>query len=305
MIHELIPIFFCLSICLVDFVQALGAISSDELANPTHPRMFSLQKIVEISYYNMNRIRLEWSRIWAVLGDHFNKVRQRSVTESKCPRLFHSGWRWFCSAALYEIDCLNHLTSLSQPLLYLLRCICLEIWLAHWIVSVYLWLLNARTRSTLLKASTKFAPVFQRVRRIKKQQTDGNRMIWLVCRTDTNARSFWKKSIDTSLWRCTATRLANRTMHSPYQRFLWREKSPYFDLFMHWLIKQITNTYRNHFSRSYENRSRVKPNETRRDIPALVSSPGWSYLHRRIKLFSLLKHTSIETGHTFFTLYSV
>ena len=59
----------------VDFVQALGAISSDELANPTHPRMFSLQKIVEISYYNMNRIRLEWSRIWAVLGDHFNKVQ--------------------------------------------------------------------------------------------------------------------------------------------------------------------------------------------------------------------------------------
>ena len=62
----------------VDFVQALGAISSEELANPTHPRMFSLQKIVEISYYNMNRIRLEWSRIWAVLGDHFNKVIRNS-----------------------------------------------------------------------------------------------------------------------------------------------------------------------------------------------------------------------------------
>ena len=60
----------------VDFVQALCAVSSDELANPTHPRMFSLTKIVEISYYNMNRIRLEWSRIWAVLGDHFNKVSQ-------------------------------------------------------------------------------------------------------------------------------------------------------------------------------------------------------------------------------------
>ena len=64
----------------VDFVQALGAISSDELANPTHPRMFSLQKIVEISYYNMNRIRLEWSRIWAVLGDHFNKVQRLVFT---------------------------------------------------------------------------------------------------------------------------------------------------------------------------------------------------------------------------------
>ena len=32
-----------------------------------------------------------------------------------------------------------------------------------------------------------------------------------------------------------------------------KTKSPCFDLFIHWLIKQITNTYRNHFSRSYEN----------------------------------------------------
>ena len=29
-----------------------------------------------------------------------------------------------------------------------------------------------------------------------------------------------------------------------------KAKSPYFDLFIHWLIKQITNTYGNHFSRS-------------------------------------------------------
>ena len=34
-----------------------------------------------------------------------------------------------------------------------------------------------------------------------------------------------------------------------------KTKSPYFDLFIHWLIKQIMNTHRNHFSRSYENRS--------------------------------------------------
>uniref|UniRef100_A0A663MSS3 ADP ribosylation factor guanine nucleotide exchange factor 1 n=1 Tax=Athene cunicularia TaxID=194338 RepID=A0A663MSS3_ATHCN len=46
----------------------------DELLSATHPRMFSLQKIVEISYYNMGRIRLQWSRIWEVIGDHFNKV---------------------------------------------------------------------------------------------------------------------------------------------------------------------------------------------------------------------------------------
>ena len=37
-----------------------------------------------------------------------------------------------------------------------------------------------------------------------------------------------------------------------------KTKSPCFDLFIHWLIKQITNTYRNHVSRSYENRSITK-----------------------------------------------
>ncbi|GAB6029023.1 Brefeldin A-inhibited guanine nucleotide-exchange protein 1 [Chamberlinius hualienensis] len=59
---------------IVDFVKALCLVSLEELSNTSHPRMFSLQKIVEISYYNMGRIRLQWSRIWQVLGDHFNKV---------------------------------------------------------------------------------------------------------------------------------------------------------------------------------------------------------------------------------------
>lgn len=48
--------------------------SNEELATPGGPRMYSLQKIVEISYYNMDRIRIEWSRIWLVLGEHFNRV---------------------------------------------------------------------------------------------------------------------------------------------------------------------------------------------------------------------------------------
>ena len=34
-----------------------------------------------------------------------------------------------------------------------------------------------------------------------------------------------------------------------------KTKRPCFDLFIHWLIKQITSTYRNQFSRSYESRS--------------------------------------------------
>ena len=36
-----------------------------------------------------------------------------------------------------------------------------------------------------------------------------------------------------------------------------KTKRPCFDFFIHWLIKQIMNTYRNDFSRSYENRSKV------------------------------------------------
>ena len=39
-----------------------------------------------------------------------------------------------------------------------------------------------------------------------------------------------------------------------------KTKSPCFVLSIHWLIKQITNTYGNHFSRSYENRSKYKEN---------------------------------------------
>lgn len=66
------------SICLdgnsiVDFVRWLCNVSVEELS-ATPPRMFSLQKIVEISYYNMGRIRLQWTRIWQVIGEHFNKV---------------------------------------------------------------------------------------------------------------------------------------------------------------------------------------------------------------------------------------
>ena len=58
---------------IVEFVKWLCYVSEDELAfNP--PRMYSLQKIVEISYYNMGRIRLQWTRIWNVLGEHFNKA---------------------------------------------------------------------------------------------------------------------------------------------------------------------------------------------------------------------------------------
>ena len=57
-----------------------------------------------------------------------------------------------------------------------------------------------------------------------------------------------------------------------------KTKSPCFDLFIHWLIKQVTNTYRNHFSRSYENRSNRELKQRR----------FWTTHITRSELFSLL-----------------
>ncbi|CAL4970854.1 unnamed protein product [Urochloa decumbens] len=59
---------------IVAFVKALCKVSMAELQSPTDPRIFCLTKIVEIAHYNMNRIRLVWSRIWKVLSDFFVSV---------------------------------------------------------------------------------------------------------------------------------------------------------------------------------------------------------------------------------------
>ena len=110
----------------------------------------------------------------------------------------------------------------------------------------------------------------------QKEQTNTNKAIWLVYQSDINTHGFWlvKRtlgwknfmsknflvSIDTVLWHHTATRLANWTICLLYIRVFLagKTKSPCFDLFIHWLIKQITNTYQNHFSRSYKNHSNCR-----------------------------------------------
>jgi brefeldin A-inhibited guanine nucleotide-exchange protein len=62
---------------IVHFVRALTEISWEEIkisGQNESPRTYSLQKLVEISYYNMTRVRFEWTNIWVVLGEHFNRV---------------------------------------------------------------------------------------------------------------------------------------------------------------------------------------------------------------------------------------
>ena len=68
---------------IVHFVRALSEVSWQEIQSSGQsdsPRTFSLQKLVEISYYNMTRVRFEWSAVWQVLGEHFNQVGCHSNT---------------------------------------------------------------------------------------------------------------------------------------------------------------------------------------------------------------------------------
>ena len=62
---------------IVHFVRALSEVSWQEIQSSGQsdsPRTYSLQKLVEISYYNMTRVKFEWTSIWQILGDHFNEV---------------------------------------------------------------------------------------------------------------------------------------------------------------------------------------------------------------------------------------
>lgn len=62
---------------IVDFIKALTDVSLEEVESSqdaSTPRMFSLQKMIDVCYYNMDRIKVEWTPIWAVMGAGFNKI---------------------------------------------------------------------------------------------------------------------------------------------------------------------------------------------------------------------------------------
>ena len=114
-------------------------------------------------------------------------------------------------------------------------------------------------------------PWNENARTKQKQQTKENRAIWLVYRTDTKERGFWlvkrrvKKLHARELSRNQPIlRFDVKQQHDlPFEQCLphirvffgGKTKMPCFNLFIHWLIKQIMNSYRNHFLRSYENRA--------------------------------------------------
>ena len=114
-------------------------------------------------------------------------------------------------------------------------------------------------------------PWNENARTKQKEQKNGNRAIWLVYRTDTNAPGFWlvKRTLG---WKNFMPEELSRNRFDVILQHDWsieqcllhirvffggKTKSPCFVLFNHWLTKQLTNTYRNHFSRTYKNRSNL------------------------------------------------
>ncbi|KAI0564243.1 Guanine nucleotide exchange factor [Gracilaria domingensis] len=81
---------------VTDFCAALCTVALEELSESPGPRIFCVQKIVEMAYYNMeSRTRLEWGRIWEQMGRFFASAMchlNRTV-------------------ALYAIDALRQLSS--------------------------------------------------------------------------------------------------------------------------------------------------------------------------------------------------
>jgi brefeldin A-inhibited guanine nucleotide-exchange protein len=49
---------------IIEFVKCLCNVSHDEVFSKSHQREFSLHKLIDVAYINMNRIKLVWTKIW-------------------------------------------------------------------------------------------------------------------------------------------------------------------------------------------------------------------------------------------------
>eukprot|EP01060_Flectonema_neradi_P006340 TRINITY_DN1426_c0_g2_i2.p1 TRINITY_DN1426_c0_g2~~TRINITY_DN1426_c0_g2_i2.p1 ORF type:complete len:1560 (+),score=299.45 TRINITY_DN1426_c0_g2_i2:80-4759(+) len=59
---------------IVYFVKHLCEVSMEEIEHSSPPRMFSLQKIIEIADINMGRIRFVWGQLWEHITKHFCRI---------------------------------------------------------------------------------------------------------------------------------------------------------------------------------------------------------------------------------------
>ncbi|XP_078429515.1 HOPM interactor 7 isoform X2 [Wolffia australiana] len=105
---------------IVEFFTALCGVSAEELKQ-VPARVFSLQKLVEISYYNMARIRLVWARIWSVLAHHFiiaGSHREEKVAMYAIDSLRQLGMKYLERAELTNFTFQN---DILKPFVVLMR----------------------------------------------------------------------------------------------------------------------------------------------------------------------------------------
>ncbi|XP_021597943.1 brefeldin A-inhibited guanine nucleotide-exchange protein 5 isoform X2 [Manihot esculenta] len=105
---------------VVEFFTALCGVSAEELKQ-TPARVFSLQKLVEISYYNMARIRMVWARIWSVLANHFISAgchREEKIAMYAIDSLRQLGMKYLERAELTNFTFQN---DILKPFVVLMR----------------------------------------------------------------------------------------------------------------------------------------------------------------------------------------
>lgn len=55
----------------MDFIRALCELSKEEIKQN---KTFLLSKVVEVADYNMERIKIIWSKMWEIMRGHFLEV---------------------------------------------------------------------------------------------------------------------------------------------------------------------------------------------------------------------------------------
>lgn len=66
---------------IVHFIKGLASVALEEIDSSQStqtPRVYSLQKMIDVCYYNMDRIRVEWTPIWSEMGKAFTLIANNS-----------------------------------------------------------------------------------------------------------------------------------------------------------------------------------------------------------------------------------
>lgn len=59
---------------LLEMIDFLCEISKEELKDVKKPKIFCLQKLIEVADFNMDRIKIIWSKVWNKIKDYFSTV---------------------------------------------------------------------------------------------------------------------------------------------------------------------------------------------------------------------------------------